>query len=86
MTAYYFHLTNGDETRDGQGTELASLHDARCYAVQMIAEVLCNAPERYWQHEEYRVTVSDESGLTLFIVEMVSTDAASIGNLKRRVG
>lgn len=86
MSTYYFHLENGDETRDDVGTDLATLHDARCYAVQMIAEVLCNEPERYWKHEEYRVTVSDENGLTLFIVEMVSTDAASLGNLRNRAG
>ena len=79
MPAYYFHLQSGRETRDEAGTELASLHDARCHAVQMIAEMLCNSPERYWEHEEYRVTVSDQTGLTLFTVEMVSTDSAALG-------
>ena len=45
----------------------------------MIAEVLCTAPERYWEAETYRVTAADERGLTLFTVEIVSTDAAAIG-------
>ena len=60
------------------GTDLASLHDARCHAVRLIAEVLCGSHERYWKHEEYRMTVADSTGLTLFTVEMNSTDAPSV--------
>lgn len=78
MSRYHFHLTSDRETFDDEGVDLASLHDARCYAVRMIAEVLCNAPERYWETEQYRVTVSDPKGLTLFSVELVSADAPSI--------
>ena len=78
MPAFFFHLENGDHTRDEVGTDLATLHDARCHAVRMMAEVLCNAPERYWEHEEYKVTVEDISGLLLFTVEISSTDSPAV--------
>lgn len=60
------------------GTNLASLPMARCHAVRMIAEVLRDSPEMYWEHHCYRVTVTDDVGLTLFTVEMNSTDSAAI--------
>jgi hypothetical protein len=77
MSKYFFHLTTAHDTPDDQGTELNGLDEARWYAVKMIAEVLCNSPEQYWEVEVYRVTVTDEAGLILFTVEVVSTDAAA---------
>ena len=82
MSRFHFHLTNTKDWHDEEGTELATLHDARCYAVKMMAEVLCTSPERYWESDVYRVTVADDQGLTLFQVEIVSTDAAAIGGRK----
>jgi hypothetical protein len=78
MPRYYFHLTSGHENLDKEGLDLASLPMARCRAVTMIAEVLCGSPESYWEHECYRVTVADETGLTLFSVEMNSTDSPAM--------
>jgi hypothetical protein len=78
MSRFHFHLTSSHDVPDIEGVELASLEDARCYAVKMMAEVLCTSPERYWEAEIYRVTATDESGLTLFTVEIVSTDAAAV--------
>ncbi|UUR07200.1 DUF6894 family protein [Sphingomonas glaciei] len=79
MSRYHFHLSSGHETRDEEGTDLDSLQEARCYAVRMIAEVLCTSPERYWDSDCYRITVADDTGLTLFMVEMNSIDAAALG-------
>lgn len=79
MSRYHFHLTCDQESRDDEGVELPTLFDARCYAVKMMAEVLCTSPERYWENDCYRVTVADGAGLTLFIVEIRSTDSAAIG-------
>ena len=79
MSRYHFHLLNTQPIPDTEGVELDTLHDARCYAIKMMAEVLCTSPERYWETECYRITAADDRGLTLFTVEIVSTDAAAIG-------
>jgi hypothetical protein len=78
MSRFHFHLTSTHDIPDADGVELPSLQEARCYAVRMMAEVLCTSPERYWETECYRVTATDDSGLTLFTVEIVSTDAAAV--------
>jgi hypothetical protein len=78
MSRYFFHLTSSYDTPDDTGAELDSLDAARCHAVKLIADVLCGSPGEYWKAEIYRVTVTDESRLILFTVEMVSVDAAAI--------
>jgi hypothetical protein len=73
---YFFHLTSSYDAPDDEGTELADLDVARCHAVKLIADALCQSPGEYWKAELYRVTVTDESRLILFTVEMISIDAA----------
>jgi hypothetical protein len=72
MSRYFFHLTHSEEIRDEAGVELASLQEAKCHAVKMIADVLCEHPNKFWHAETYRVTVSDSAGLVLLSVEMIS--------------
>lgn len=78
MSKYFFHLTSSHDTPDDEGVDLESLEAARCHAVKMIADVLCDTPGEYWKAELYRVTVTDESRLILFTVEVVSLDSAAI--------
>jgi hypothetical protein len=54
---------------------LATLQEARCHALKMIAEVLGKSPECYWEHEVYQITVTDETWMTLFTVEINSNDS-----------
>jgi hypothetical protein len=75
MPRYHFHVTRGHEVPDQEGTDLASLPMARCHAVKLMADVLCGSPEAYWEHENFQVVVTDETWMTLFTVEMNSTDS-----------
>lgn len=78
MPTYHFHLTHSEEMRDETGVELASLHSAKCHAVQMIADLLCEDPSWFWEAETFGVTVSDSNGLQLLTVEMVATLAPAL--------
>ena len=82
MSRFFFHLTSSYDTPDDEGVELANLEAARCHAVKMIADVLCHSPGEYWKAEMYRVTVTDETRLILFTVEVTSVDAAAIASRK----
>ena len=77
MPRYFFHLTSSHDAPDAEGAELDNVEAARCHAVKMIADVLCESPAEFWKAEIYRVTVTDERRLILFTVEMVSIEAAS---------
>lgn len=82
MPRYFFHLTSSYDAPDDEGTELGDLDAARCHAVKLIADVLCESPGEYWKAEIYRVTVTDETRLILFTVEMMSVEAAVIAKPK----
>lgn len=72
MQRYFFNLTHSEEIRDSEGVELQSLHSAKCHAVKMIAELLCEDPAGFWDADAYKVTVSDSNGLLLLSVEIIS--------------
>jgi hypothetical protein len=78
MSKYHFHLCSSHDSYDHEGTELDDLEAAKCHAVKLIADVLCDRPGEYWKAEVYRVTATDENRLILFTVEMMSVDAPAI--------
>jgi hypothetical protein len=49
MPRYFFNLTSSYDTPDDTGAELDNLDAARCHAVKMIADVLCESPGEYWK-------------------------------------
>ena len=73
MARFFFHLTHKAKVRDEAGVELDSLHEAKCHAVKMIADVLCKEPEKLWEADVYSVEASNADGLMLFNVEMYAT-------------
>ena len=75
MSRFYFHLTHSEDVPDTSGVELDGLHSAKCHAVKIIADALCESPDKFWDADSYRVTVSDSNGLILLSVEMISTFA-----------
>ena len=80
MSLYYFHLEHAHPRRDEQGVDLPDLEAAKCHAIQVIAEELCANPKGYWEADSYQVTVTDEAGLTLFSVAMMSIMAPAMAS------
>ena len=73
MRRYFFHLENGSVLEDQEGVDLPDLEAAKCAAVQLLAEILCDQPGRVLATETYQVTCTDEDGLMLFKVQVVVT-------------
>jgi hypothetical protein len=72
---FFFQLENTDHVHDVEGTELEDVEAAKCHAVSLIAESLCAHPKGFWDAETYQITVTDEWGLTLFMICMMSVVA-----------
>ncbi len=75
MARFHFHTDDGRSLRDGAGVELADLQAARLEAVRFTAELMREAPEALWREECLLMTVTDDSGLTLFTVNVLLTAA-----------
>ena len=76
MARYFFDLKDGAEFPDLQGSEFPDLAAARLEAVRYSAEVLKEMPERFWNSEQWTMTVSDSNRVPLFTLKFLAEKAA----------
>lgn len=55
---------------DDEGTPLPSDDAARLEAVRVLGELLREKPELFWAHECFRLTVVDEAGATVVVLDL----------------
>jgi hypothetical protein len=71
MSTYYFHLHDGENIVDTDGTELINVGAARDHATGVARELTANSTgflDQNWS--EWTMTVHDHSGLKLFSLAM----------------
>ena len=79
MPKYYFHLENSAcPVPDTEGRELDNLDAAKCHAVTVVADALCEHPKGFWETDTYQITATDSDGLNLFMICMMSVMAPAI--------
>ena len=62
MPRYFFHVIDGVETRDTEGTVLAGEAEARAEAIVVSGEMLKDLGGAFWSNGEWQVLVEDEAG------------------------
>ncbi len=77
MPKYFFNLADGQVNLDREGSEVASLQQARVEAVVYAASMLRDRPEEVWAGGNWRVEVADERGVLLFTVVVMALDAVT---------
>jgi Tfp pilus assembly ATPase PilU len=75
---YFFHADDGTPDRDEEGTELDDLAAAKCHAVKYASDLICDGTTDFWGNMDWRMSVSDQTGLTLFDLHIVGTEAAAV--------
>jgi hypothetical protein len=75
MPRYFFDIKDGHDFPDLQGSEWPDLAAARIEAVRYAAEVLKEMPERFWNAEEWKMTVSDQRRQQLFTLKFLAESA-----------
>jgi hypothetical protein len=78
---FFFNLAGAVYDPDNEGTELASMSDARIEAVKFAGQFLKDQPEVVWLGDELRVEVTDSNQLILFTVIVFGVDAAAAKGL-----
>jgi hypothetical protein len=80
MPRYYFHLKDGRESLDTDGTELPDVDTARNKAVTFSGEVLRDGGGKtLWAGEPWRLWVTDEptgKGQTFFTLKFSAAEGA----------
>lgn len=82
MPRYFFDIADGQDLPDDQGSVHADLNAARHEAIRYSGEVLREMPERFWNAEEWRMTVSDANRIPLFVLKFIAqpVTASSVPN------
>ena len=65
MPRYFFHVIDGEEIIDTEGTKLAGLEEARAEAVVVSGAMLKEAGRKFWNNGDSRLRVADEAGETV---------------------
>ncbi len=78
MPRYFFHVKDGDDYPDLQGTELENDAAARTEAVRFSGQLLSYSPEKFWSGQEWSMRVTDDKDLTLFELMFTATCSAAM--------
>ena len=76
MPRYFFNI-DGLPT-DPEGTEMKDVAVAKCEAVRLAGRYICDAAGNFWDTQDWGLTVTDESGLTLFSLRFMGMEAPSL--------
>jgi len=62
MPRYFFHVIDGVETIDNEGTVLANVDEARAEAIVLSGAMLRDAGGKFWNNGQWQLRVTDAGG------------------------
>ncbi|RAK50920.1 DUF6894 family protein [Phenylobacterium deserti] len=83
MPRYFFHIDDGEDGRDVDGTDLPDIRAAKAEAASTLGAMLMDEGAAFFDRGELKVTVEDERGLTLFALEITSSGGRTVLALTR---
>lgn len=87
MPRFHFNVYDGVSIPDLNGAELANAREARLEAIRYAGELMTDHPERIALGEDWRMEVTDPTGLILFHLDFsCSATAATIGETAKDRG
>ena len=75
---YFFHVSDGDDCPDLQGTILEDDAAARTEAVRFTGQLLSDAPDKFWSEQVWKLRVTDDTDLTLFELMFTASCSAAM--------
>lgn len=70
MPRYFFHIHDGEDWPDPEGTELPSPDEARSQAVVVCGEMLKDLEGKFWNDHEWQMEVKDWHGATVCVLNV----------------
>ena len=77
MPRYFFQTGNGAVEHDVEGTELPDDDAARIEATRTLGQLIDLSPAEFWITGSLSMTVSDEAGMTLFVLDLTGAISPS---------
>ena len=79
MRRYFFHTQDGRPFHDEEGTALPDDEAARIEAARVMGQLLNEHPAGVWIDEDFRLTVTDDEGVTLYILDVAALRSPAAG-------
>ena len=76
MPRYFFHGRDGRTFKDDEGTELPDDASARIEAARVLGQLVNEWPSQAWEEDPFQITVADETGLTVFVLDLAAIECA----------
>ena len=78
MPRFHFHLMDGRDSPDPEGTELATTENARREALRFAGEMLAMISPNDPFAKRWEMQVTDDEGLTLFCLDFALTESPAV--------
>ena len=83
MALYNIELRTDTHVGETLQVESEDLRALRVELAKFVGELLKNHADRIWVDQNWRVDVTDERGLILFVIHVLATDTAATALLNR---
>jgi tRNA threonylcarbamoyladenosine modification (KEOPS) complex Pcc1 subunit len=83
MPSYNIELRNAERIWETLAVEADDVDALRVEVATFVGELMRDHARTIWQDQEWRVDVTDERGLIMFILHIFATDSAAL-NAPRR--
>ncbi len=83
MAKYNIELRTQDRVWDTFSVEKDDIEALRIEMAQFVGTLLKDHAAQVWEDQEWRVDVTDETGLILFVMHISATDTAATMPLRR---
>ena len=79
MARYHFQVRTASHIALSEVADLENLEDARIEAARRIGRLLSDHAMQIWVDQDWQMNVTDETGLILFTMQVMVSDASAIG-------
>ena len=83
MARYHFQVRTESHVALTESAELGNMNEARIEAARRIGSLLNEHAQQIWADEDWRMDVTDETGLILFTIHVSAMEAAATLGGKR---
>lgn len=83
MALYNIELRTANKVWETLEVESVDVHELRIEMARFVGELLKEHAEQIWSDQIWRVDVTDEKGLILFVMHISATDTAATVPLER---
>ena len=85
MPRYFFHVIDGRDIIDHDGTEFPNLRTARAEAIRLAGAILRDEGDRFWNGTEWQMNVTDAAGQSVLRLRFSADDQGIAPEADREV-